>query len=283
MSHNLRFLILFSFFLSACSGPTFHKERLAESVVELCKKEYKLPVEAKFVGSTLGVLVRFPEGLFDPSLKPTEQAMDKVWDVLMAAARVATSSDAKVDFLIITAREERPAGFEWVLTRNVMDIKRQLLGDISRNEAMKRMEMDFNLRLFEKPQEAFTVREILMPDFIGRQLGRRIKDHFDREAALAERFDLESVEGRLEPEGSQKGKIILFYQVHRKDGLALSGSDEEEVTRPMALEVQSVVRYYNYGSFGAVHFQNGATQSERIVDRPSLKKFAHKKFDLFSE
>lgn len=52
-------LILLSVFAPSCS-PTYPKERLAESLVELCQREYDIPVKAKFAQTTLGVLVEIP-------------------------------------------------------------------------------------------------------------------------------------------------------------------------------------------------------------------------------
>lgn len=50
--------------LSSCGSPTYPKDRVAESVVKLCRDEYKIDVKAQLKGTTLGVLASIP-GLLD--------------------------------------------------------------------------------------------------------------------------------------------------------------------------------------------------------------------------
>ena len=79
------FLILAG--LSACNKPTYPTGKIEESVLKLCKDEYKLDnVKIKILGSTLGVYIPV-EGLIDPDLKLNENDIrgygkftNKVWN-----------------------------------------------------------------------------------------------------------------------------------------------------------------------------------------------------------
>ena len=55
-------------FLSASCGPSYPKERIVNSLVELCRKEYKLDVKAQVVDTTLGVEVAAP-GLIEELMR----------------------------------------------------------------------------------------------------------------------------------------------------------------------------------------------------------------------
>ena len=64
------FLILVS--LASCNKPTYPTGKIEESVLKLCKDEYKLDdVKIKILGSTLGVYIPV-EGLVTPDLKLNE-------------------------------------------------------------------------------------------------------------------------------------------------------------------------------------------------------------------
>ncbi len=59
---------LFLSFLLASCGPSYPKERVAESLVELCHKEHGIDVKAQVAKTTLGVLVVIP-GLIDELMR----------------------------------------------------------------------------------------------------------------------------------------------------------------------------------------------------------------------
>ena len=61
-------LLLFLAFLLVSCGPSYPKERLAQSLEELCRKEYGITVKAQRVDTTLGVLVSIP-GLIEELMK----------------------------------------------------------------------------------------------------------------------------------------------------------------------------------------------------------------------
>lgn len=64
---KIPWLLLITVGLSSC-GPSYPKERLTDALVELCRKEYSIPVKAQLAQTTLGVLVVIP-GLIDELMK----------------------------------------------------------------------------------------------------------------------------------------------------------------------------------------------------------------------
>ncbi|OIO34736.1 MAG: hypothetical protein AUJ70_00415 [Candidatus Omnitrophica bacterium CG1_02_40_15] len=137
----IAFLILVG--LSACNKPSYPTGKIEESVLKLCKNEYKLDnVKIKILGSTLGVYIPV-EGLIDPDLKLNEKAGKKIEDVALSIHRVVTSTDMPLKFYILTARDTKTTGAEFILTGFVYDVIRVRLFDISRGEYFQRILRDF--------------------------------------------------------------------------------------------------------------------------------------------
>lgn len=129
--------------LSACNKPTYPKETLEECVLKLCQDEYHLTnVKTKLIGKTLGVYIPL-EGLVDPDLKLNQKAGEKIEDVALSIHRVTTSTDSPVQFYVLTARDTKFQGGEFILTGFVYDVIRVRLFDISRGEYFQRILRDF--------------------------------------------------------------------------------------------------------------------------------------------
>ena len=104
----IAFLILAG--LSACNKPSYPTGKIEESVLKLCKDEYKLDnVQVKIIGSTLGVYIPV-EGLVSPDLKLDEKSGKKIEDVALSIHRVTTSTDMPLKFYVLTARDTKTPG-----------------------------------------------------------------------------------------------------------------------------------------------------------------------------
>ncbi len=180
-------------FLSSC-GPTYPRERVAQSLVQLCRDEHGLEVQAQVAGSTLGVLVPIPglidelrrrsgsgvlnlpavlvEGQFnrgqfdfqfqtrgpfvrvnrrkamaaaderearDRREEPAEP-MKKLQKVSMGILRVCLSTDAKLEFYQLIARDPGPDKLDVILSGHIGDSKRVQFYAISIGELQSRSE-----------------------------------------------------------------------------------------------------------------------------------------------
>jgi len=129
--------------LAGCDKPTYPTGKIEESILKLCKNEYKLDdVKVKIVGSTLGVYIPV-EGLVDAGLKLDEKAGKKIEDVALSIHRVITSTDMPLEFYVLTARDKKTMGAEFILTGFAYDVIRVRLLDISRNEYFQRILREF--------------------------------------------------------------------------------------------------------------------------------------------
>ena len=153
MSIRRSFFVVFLIFslwslvfgLQGCS-PTYPKEKFTESIIKLCKNEYKVDIKVETVGKTIAIYVPLPN-LIDFTFSVTKEAGEKINDIILAISRVALSTDAKFDFYCVIAHDIRVPEVQIVIIKSVDDVKRFLLNDISRGEYAKRMLIDIRLML----------------------------------------------------------------------------------------------------------------------------------------
>ncbi|MEK6732880.1 MAG: hypothetical protein AABY55_04565 [Candidatus Omnitrophota bacterium] len=168
--YKLLVIILLSIVLSSCNKPSYPTGKVEDSVLKLCKDEYKLEnVKTKITGSTLGVYIPV-EGLVDPDLKLNQDAGKKIENVAMSIHRVITSTDQPLKFYILTARDTKTTGAEFILTGFVYDVVRVRLFDISRGEYFQRILRDFRFN----------------PSIAGEQKIRELFNSLNQNASLAE-------------------------------------------------------------------------------------------------
>ena len=170
IKYNILFIFLFLLSSSSCDKPTYPAGKIEESVLKLCKDEYKLDnVKTKIIGSTLGVYIPV-EGLVDPDLKLDRKAGEKIEDVALSIHRVTTSTDMPLKFYVLTARDTKTSGAEFILTGFVYDVVRVRLFDISRGEYFQRILRDFRFN----------------PAIAGEQKVREVFSSLNQNASLAE-------------------------------------------------------------------------------------------------
>lgn len=150
---------LIGILLSGCQQ-TYPEQRIASELQDICRKEYGIDnIQVKFAGTTIGVYLpvkqlfattNFKEALasnvknIESLLEPSQEAMDRVEDVLFSTSRVVLSTDKQVDFYALQATDEN-AGLEMLLVGYVPDIKRVRIWDIARSEYRKRVLHDLRL------------------------------------------------------------------------------------------------------------------------------------------
>lgn len=130
------------FLFSGCEKPTYPKEKVEESIIQLCKKEYNLDVKTRILGKTLAVGIPI-EGLVDENMRLAEEAGDKIEDVALSIHRVTMSTDRDLEFYILTALDKKLIGAQFMLIGYLYDVKRVRLLDISRGEYHRRILRDF--------------------------------------------------------------------------------------------------------------------------------------------
>ncbi|MBI4711330.1 MAG: hypothetical protein HY767_02570, partial [Candidatus Omnitrophica bacterium] len=170
----LSFTLLCLFSLSGCGSATYPEARCKEALREIALKEYGIPqIEVEFVGTTLGVFLPLDK-LFEADLKealmsgkvtdmeslfqPTEEAIDKVEDILFSMSRIMLSTDKKIDFYYLQATDIEKSGMDLTFIGQIDDLKRVRFWDIPRSEYRKRIIHDLHMNraaLWHRPVRHF--------------------------------------------------------------------------------------------------------------------------------
>lgn len=138
------------FFLSACANPTYQEKKIAESIKNIVKKEYKIKnIKVKRRGNTLWIYVPV-EKLVDENFELDKDSLEKIGDVSRAGSRVIFSSDSKVKFIALFAYDR--FGIELKMIRHIEDIKKVQAWYISYSDFYKRMDINlgFNPEILGK-------------------------------------------------------------------------------------------------------------------------------------
>jgi len=171
---TLSFCVLLPAVLSGCGSATYPEARCKEALQEIALKEYNIPhIEIEFVGTTLGVFLPLDQ-LFAADLKealmsgkvtdmeslfqPTEEAIDKVEDILFSMSRIMLSTDKKIDFYYLQATDVEKSGMDLTFMGQIDDLKRVRFWDIPRSEYRKRIIHDLHMNraaLWHRPVRHF--------------------------------------------------------------------------------------------------------------------------------
>lgn len=269
-------------FLHGCA-PTYPTEAdMIEGIKRLCKNEYKVDVKSKVANNTIGVYIPI-KGLFNlKEMKISTQAFEKVDGVMLSVSRVALSGGKKIDFYTVITADEDVPGAEVVITRYVMDLRRYVFHDISRDEFAKRMIIDvrFNPQaIIDKWTGGFTVEEMKMEDFICQQASRRIQDEFQANKDLAGKFKVAECTGRLQ------GKVFVFNVDISREGLPMSELIHGKAWHEGALTlcaktISHVIWAYSYQGFDTISIANKFDNKILEIDKKDIDKYRKGKIKI---
>lgn len=299
-------------------GPTYPKERLKESIIRLCKTEYKLDVKVRTVGRTVAIYMPV-EGLLDFTFALTPEATEKLNDVIMSVTRVVLSTDADCDFYVLIAHDVRIPEIQVIIIKRVEDVKRAFLGDISRGEFGKRMIVDMRLspqaqkersvrEVFQKMNldpgwqdkvmndffrseptglgdigywnGMFYIKDITLPEFMAEQMATRIKMDFREDRSLAAAYLLKSVKAAYYGSGDKPYFRVEFLAEARSSEEAGAGRSHDMALTSVLKVAETVVHAYAYDKFDHVEVANQADSSLIKVSKEDLENLRTRKLKI---
>ena len=306
--------LLLATILTGC-GPTYPKEKFADSIVRLCKQEYKLDVKVAVVGKTVAIYVPLAE-LWDMTFSLTKQAGEEINDVILSVSRVALSTDAKCDFYVVIAHDVRIPEIQIVLIKSVDDVKRFMLNDISRGEFSKRMLIDKRIspqakkehaikEVFEKMgldkkwqdavmndffraqpaslgdigywNDRFYIKDILLPEYLAEQIASRIRIDAFEDKTLSEATAIKASGGvYLSADGKHCFQIKILAEP--KSFAQLGTNEMVNMVFKKALEVAAgVLHGYQYGGYDYLEITDETSGRSLKVTKEDAEKFRTKK------
>ncbi|MHB9156055.1 MAG: hypothetical protein ACYC5N_10285 [Endomicrobiales bacterium] len=159
------------FAMTGC-GPTYPREKIADSVLRIIEKEYKLTGSAKLVGETLYLDVKLP-GLVTTEQKVLSEVLEKVQGAVLAVTRVALSSDARITYVVITVQDS-----SWKLSlrfiQRIEDVKALFYQRISRSDYEDRLVIEIETPAAGLSAAPLPSKEMEPREFLGRLVTSQI-------------------------------------------------------------------------------------------------------------
>lgn len=303
--------------LNGCSA-TYPKDKIKESVIKICKQEYGVDVKVDIEGKTMAIYLPLTD-LMDYSFNLSKSASDKINDVIFSAARVALSTDAKIDFYCVIAHDVRMPELQVIIIKGVDDIKRLFASDISRGEYMKRMLIDLRwspqakkeqvikeiftkMNLDPKWQDQvmadffksqptgigdigywdghFYIKDITLAEFLAEQITNRIKIEFRDNKDLKDSFLLKSAKGTY---STKKGKPLFTFEVladRTAMGMGSSIEDSDNIFKTVLSVAGKVIHGYHFNDYDAVEILDQRAGRSMEVTPEELEGFRTGKLNL---
>jgi hypothetical protein len=310
--------IIFAMVVLVGCTPTYPKERLRESIVKVCRDEYKLDVKVTTIGKTIAIYVPL-DNLIDFTFAVTKSASEKINDVILSVSRVALSTDAAYGFYCIIAHDIRIPEIQIIIIKSVDDVKRFLLNDISRSEYSKRMLVDIRFspqaqkeraikEVFDKMnldrrwQEdvlndffrseptalgdigywngRFYIKDISLAEFMAEQIANRIRLAFREEKDLSDIFLVKAIKGAY----TARGKDRFFRIEASLEQKMLKESErartEKKVFEIAVAESAKVTHNYRFENFSYIEIIDQANNRILDVSKEDLESFRKKKLPM---
>jgi hypothetical protein len=161
--------------MTGCKA-TYPKEQITSSIEKIIAKDYQLKGKARLTGGTLYLEIELA-GMISTEPKSLNALMDKVQDAFLTITRVALSSDAKIQYLAVIARDP-----SWKLNLRLVqrleDIKGYFYQRISHSDYQDRliMEIDTNPTVSQNiPMPALSSLPSIAPqEFLGRLIASQL-------------------------------------------------------------------------------------------------------------
>ncbi len=138
----LRLIILMPSLLTLSCGPTYHKENIESSVEKLISKELGAESHSQLVGRTLYVSLPI-HGIMTDGLEISKNVIEQVENAMIALSRVALSSDADVQFIVIEALDVQ-WGVRMRILRKMQDLKDLFYWRISKPDFDERLVLNMD-------------------------------------------------------------------------------------------------------------------------------------------
>jgi hypothetical protein len=255
------------FLLAGCADikPTFTKEKAAESVIELCRKEYQIDVKAWLVGGTVWVYMPLPR-IFGRDLLIDKSQLEKVNKVMIASSRVMLSMNPRPDFVAIVASDTREYGLDYTFITCIADILKLQNQFISRDEFLRRNIIKLtndHRALGDTEGTHLNKKELSLEFFVSEQIIQRIHQHFSNEPQTKDKYKIEKVLVRF------NGDILkVSYNIKLKE--------DQHSTVDVLKDIKKIIAYvvsaYELKSLFAVKVENLSTKEEFLVSRVELRE-----------
>jgi len=217
--------------LSGCFRPSYSKDRLAEHVQDICRREYKMDVTARFVDGTLYVR-HVLDDLVGENLELKPKKLDALDNLLRVTNRVGQSTDATVEHLVLQL-QDRKLGTRLDLLQRFEDYESLRNVRISQEEFQARLAIEWVKGGVGEPPE----QGISLPEFMARLTAARLHRNMTGNPFVNVLLGVQSVTGAV-----RNGVLILTVHRGEEDAESVSA---DVLTNAAADAAREVCRKYD--------------------------------------
>ena len=255
-----------------CSqGPTYPKERLAESLQHVLAEDH-LATTVRFFDYTLAVQLEYPHALAmqDSEIVVGPAFNDAARIVLQAIHRVLLSTDAEVRFYIVLLSDPETPGAYLTMVRAIDDVRRAEVNMLDTEELLERTVFDLNFVGSKALTiEQYVPRGIRMEEFLSWQLARRLQRQLTATLQLSGRAEV----GRCGGEFRDGEFAFTLNVVPPAEGAGLDEDTVKEIFQTSTSEIAKVLSGYQFKSFETVRLILPATNSNIVLPKTHLQAF----------
>jgi hypothetical protein len=275
----LRVLALGALALLGACRATYTGDRIRDTIVQMCRKEYGVAVDVQTAGRTLGAVIT-TDDLLQSDLTLSDRALKKLENVILTVSRVTLSSEFPYEFFVVVVRDPK-AGVQVSFVRYLKDVRRLLTDDISRNEYFQRMLIEVEMLPVGLPGAAYRLPEVRLADFICRQIAERMRQEIDANVVVSRLFRLENVDGAYEPlprpgertplSGNLRLRLI-FHPDAPPFATIASPTLRDEFLQTFLRTARTVTRRYEFQAFEGLDLVDGAGLRLAYFDRKAFSQ-----------
>lgn len=270
------FLLTSLFLFPACES-TYKRATLKESIRDLAKKEYKLDVEVKENGETIGIQYVVPN-LMEQLLASDQEMWKKMEDLLLVLTRTALSTDHPPQFLLLDVVDQDNPAIHLRFTRYVRDIQKLMTDAISRTQFFDRLLIEFEIngkkipfdpndadaiRLMllmmesftsdKKAEKNFIVPDLKLMDFLSDVASNTMRRELREGKETADVVVLRDIKSRFDSSENQGPQFRVFIDLVSKPGVPKPSTWMREKVLPFViLKIQDLFKSYKFDQFTAI-------------------------------
>jgi hypothetical protein len=241
-------------------APSYPKEKLAESLIDICKKNHDIDVQTKLIGKNIVVFIPLDE-LFNANQDLLPEAVNKIENVILSTSRMLFSTDAEVDFYTIIAADVHVTAAEVILIRCMDDVYKFMHGWISRDEYRKRIlwEANYNVELVKDSAFNFDMQEMTLPRFLAEQIAQRVNLSLNA-----------SIVHKAKVSGNYiKEQNIFFFSLPVNNNARFT-----KIYSPIILHFADLVLdKYGFNDYDQIVIRNQLLKNFTIIDKKDLKDY----------
>ncbi|MCG3175328.1 MAG: hypothetical protein MOGMAGMI_00257 [Candidatus Omnitrophica bacterium] len=257
--------------VTAGCGPryTYPASTVPSSIERIALSEYKLEVEARVVGRTVGAAL-YLDSIVDATGQIPKDVHEQMGQLMQVVTRVALSTDLSLDYCTVLIRDTKTFA-ELNITRSLDDIKRANADAIGIEESINRTLFGQG-RYHPGPEGSrppLVIEDVRKEKFLTEQIAQRIRFSLakDGQEGAVQGFTL--VDGNFDESG---GRRVFRFSV-----LTLKSEDPRETILEIFKLTNQVLQGYRYGDFDRIEIQDYLNRQKLIIDRQVLFDYQQKK------